>query len=151
MKVGSLLWQKKLSIPSTITRVLKYIPELRSEVEKLDQKKKEQRTRVDKSTKRGNLETDHRVMKKRRTIKESPFGVVWVNTLGDEEVVIQLCTNNNKSKKSNIRVSNVLVTLEEKGLLLLNISSFESFGEKAFYNLHLQVFTYFPPNLIKVH
>lgn len=36
-----LLLQKKLSIPTTISRVLKYIPELQHQVERLTKKKEE--------------------------------------------------------------------------------------------------------------
>ncbi|PPR93863.1 hypothetical protein GOBAR_AA26810 [Gossypium barbadense] len=41
--------------------------------------------------------------------------------------------------KRNGLLSEMLQYLEQQGFLLLNVSSFESFGGVVFYNIHLQM------------
>ncbi|KAE9455889.1 hypothetical protein C3L33_12209, partial [Rhododendron williamsianum] len=41
--------------------------------------------------------------------------------------------------EESILISEILLNLEEDGLILLNASCFESFGDKIFYNIHLEV------------
>ncbi|KAJ6363552.1 hypothetical protein OIU78_003682 [Salix suchowensis] len=98
---------KKLSIPSTISRVLKYIPELQQQVERQIQRKEELLSKLSGQASR----------------------------LGDTEVVVQIST----SKILKTPLSEILLNLEENGLVLINSSSFESFGGNVFYHLHLQV------------
>uniref|UniRef100_A0A6N2K2G8 BHLH domain-containing protein n=1 Tax=Salix viminalis TaxID=40686 RepID=A0A6N2K2G8_SALVM len=60
---------------------------------------------------------------------------VSASQLSDREVVVHISTY----KNYEIPLSEILLALEEDGLLLKNSSSFESFGDRIFYNLHLQV------------
>ncbi|XP_015055377.1 transcription factor ORG2-like [Solanum pennellii] len=115
---------KKLSIPSTVSRILKYIPELQSEVERLVQKKEEF--------------TSKNIFNKQKRIKggigNSSF-VISTSELGDKEIVIQISTL--KINKGSI--SEAISQLEDEGLVLLNATSFETFEDRVFYTLHFQV------------
>ncbi|KAA8517259.1 hypothetical protein F0562_017489 [Nyssa sinensis] len=122
--------KKKLSIPATVTRVLKYIPELQKEVEKLVKKKEELLSRISRQADLGVPE------RQRKVAFRSTLSAVSASRLGDGEVVSQISTVNDNN---NIPLSEVLLNLEEDGLLLLNSSSFQSSGGKIFHNLHLQV------------
>ncbi|CAI9765629.1 unnamed protein product [Fraxinus pennsylvanica] len=121
----------KLSIPSTVSRVLKYIPELQKEVERLLEKKE---NLVAKISKQENSIQYYR--KQRRTADHrSSVLAVSANRIGDRDVVIQL----SKLKIENGSFSEALLQLEQEGILILNASSFESFDGRGFYNLHLHV------------
>ncbi|XAR69878.1 hypothetical protein NMG60_11001631 [Bertholletia excelsa] len=123
---------KKLSIPATVSGVVKYIPELQREVERLVQKKEELMSRVFR-------EKDPIHYQKHSNCTATPCSktVVSASLVGDNEVVIQICTLNRVEKSTPL--SEVLQNLEDDGLLLLHASSFHSFGERVFCNLHLQV------------
>ncbi|TMW89256.1 hypothetical protein EJD97_017434 [Solanum chilense] len=115
---------KKLSIPSTVSRILKYIPELQSEVERLVQKKEEF--------------TSKNIFNKQKRIKggiENSSFVISTSELGDKEIVIQISTL--KINKGSI--SEAISQLEDEGLVLLNATSFETFEDRVFYTLHFQV------------
>ncbi|KAF8398251.1 hypothetical protein HHK36_017178 [Tetracentron sinense] len=116
---------KKLSIPNTISRVLKYIPELQKQVERLIQTKEEILSSVSKQGDQTHLEKQ----------RKRSLPTVSASRVHNGEFVIQICTFQlNKSS-----FSEVLLNLEENGLQVLNASSFASVGERVFYNLHLQV------------
>nr|DAD42738.1 TPA_asm: hypothetical protein HUJ06_000968 [Nelumbo nucifera] len=119
----------KQSIPATVSRVLKYIPELQKRVERLKQRKQEILSSITRHR-------DHNHQEKRRkaTVQTSS-PTVSASRAGDGEIVIQICAV--KVKKSPL--SEVLLHLEQEGLQVLNASAFATFGETAFYNLHLQV------------
>ncbi|CAA3018763.1 transcription factor ORG2-like [Olea europaea subsp. europaea] len=122
--------RKKLSIPSTVSRVLKYIPELQKEVERLLEKKENLVAKISKQ------ENSIQHRKQRRTVDhQSSILAVSANRIGDRDVVIQL--SKLKTKKGSF--SEALLELEQEGILVLNASSFESFDGRVFYNLHLQV------------
>ncbi|KAK9289460.1 hypothetical protein L1049_007615 [Liquidambar formosana] len=120
---------KKLSIPATVSRVLKYIPEQQQQVERLIKKKEELLSRI---SKQGDLVP---IEKQRKGKIESSLSTVSTSQLGDREVVIQISTF--EVHKSPL--SEVLLNLEEDGIHLINAASFESYGGRVFYNLHLQV------------
>ncbi|KAF3442137.1 hypothetical protein FNV43_RR16053 [Rhamnella rubrinervis] len=124
--------QKKLSIPATISRVLKYVPELQQQVEGLVRKKEELMSRMTRL--QGNLVSQEKQIKSTARTRSS---LSWVsaNQLNDREVAIQIST----SKVNNNPISEILLHLEEDGLSILNASSFESFQGKVFHCLHLQV------------
>ncbi|KAF5474255.1 hypothetical protein F2P56_006169 [Juglans regia] len=126
--------QMKLSIPTTVSRVLKYIPELQKQVVGLIQNKEELLSMISSQT---DIETqhEHEMMNQPKTIARSSLSTVSASRLNDTEVMIQIstCKINN-----NTPLSEILLSLEEVGLLLLNVSSFESFGGRVFYGLHLQ-------------
>ncbi|KAH0972219.1 hypothetical protein GBA52_024375 [Prunus armeniaca] len=114
---------KKLSNPAAISRTVKYIPELQQQVKGLIQKKEELLSRL----RRLQQQEDPTYNE-----KQSRSAVSWFN---DREVVLQISSY--VVQKSPL--SQILVDLEEHGLLLLNASSFESFEGRLFYSLHLQV------------
>ncbi|KAF5191900.1 Transcription factor org2 [Thalictrum thalictroides] len=125
--------KKKLSIPSSITQALKYIPQLQNQVEKLVQRKEEILSRT--SDKQNNV-AYHSIKK----IKQGPLGQslpnVAVNTIDDNEIVVQICTT--KINRSH-HFSNILQSLEKDELQILNASTFASCENKVFYTLHVQV------------
>ncbi|KAF5478751.1 hypothetical protein F2P56_005285 [Juglans regia] len=124
---------KKLSIPATVSRVVKFIPELRQQVEGLIQKKEELLSSISRLGEQIHLQEyqRHHDMSSR-----SSLSAVSTNWLNDSEVTIQISTY--KVQKSPL--AEILLSLEEDGFLLLNASSFGSFGSgRVFYNLHLQV------------
>lgn len=122
--------QKKLSIPATISRVLKYIPELQQQVEGLIKKKEELLLRI---SRQGDAATS----KDSRTKTGLPNSACVVSTsrLSDSEALIQISSD----KVHKTPLSQILLCLEKQGLLLLNASSFQTFGHRVFYNLHFQV------------
>ncbi|KAI3941033.1 hypothetical protein MKW92_020029 [Papaver armeniacum] len=127
---------KKLSIPVTVSKVVKYIPDLQKQVDKLIQRKEEILTSISKQqTASGG---DHlRDIKSRKVlaVKKQSLPTVSANRVDDREVVIQIC-----SLKVNIPLlSEVLLNLEREDFRVLNASAFDSSGDRVFYNLHLQV------------
>lgn len=129
-----MLLQKKLSFPATVSRVVKFIPELRQQVEGLIQKKEELLSSISRLEEQIHLQEYQRHMSSR-----SSLSAVSTNWLNDSEVTIQISTY--KVQKSPL--AEILLSLEEDGFLLLNASSFESFGSgRVFYNLHLQVYVF---------
>lgn len=123
------LIQKKLSVPATVSRVLKYIPELQEQVEGLLQKKEEL---LSKLSRHGDLSHQE---KQNKNAALTSCSAVSASRLNDREVIIQMTTY----KSHKLSLTEILVYLEENGLLLLNASSFESFGGRVFHSLHFQV------------
>ncbi|WJX17392.1 hypothetical protein P8452_07315 [Trifolium repens] len=122
---------KKLSIPATISRVLKYIPELQKQVEGLIKRKEEMLLRLSPQI------YEVMISKKSQRKKQSYNSgfVVSTSRLNDSEITIQIsCYTVHK-----IPLSEILLCLENDGHLLLNVSSSQTFGGRDFYNLHLQV------------
>ncbi|KAI8559182.1 hypothetical protein RHMOL_Rhmol04G0153200 [Rhododendron molle] len=124
---------KKLSIPATVSRVLKYIPDLQREVEGLVEKKEELVSRIHKSRRIQDLA---HIKRRTKCVNQNTLSVVSASPLGEREVLIQICTI---KVEESILISEILLNLEEDGLILLNASCFESFGDKIFYNIHLEV------------
>ncbi|XP_011040760.1 PREDICTED: transcription factor ORG2-like isoform X2 [Populus euphratica] len=118
--------QMKLSVPATVSRALKYLPELQQQVERLVQRKEEL------LSKQGGI--IHQENQRNGTVYSS-LSSVSASQLSDKEVVVHISTY--KNHKSPL--SEILLTLEEDRLVLKNSSSFESSGDRVFYNLHLQV------------
>lgn len=122
--------QKKLSNPATVSWVLKYIPELQQQVEGLIGKKEEVLARVLK------LQADTIYQQsQRKSAVWSSLAAVSASRLSDKEIVLQIST----FKVHDTPLSQILIDLEKDGLSLLNATSFESFGGRVFYSLHLQV------------
>ncbi|CAN8254353.1 unnamed protein product [Cochlearia groenlandica] len=120
---------KKLSIPQTVSRSLKYIPELQEQVKKLRQKKEELLVRVS-----GQRDIEQ-CSKPQQKALVSYVSTVSTTKLGDNEVMVQISS----SKIHNFSISNVLSGLEEDGFVLVDVLSSRSHGERLFYTLHLQV------------
>ncbi|KAE9585246.1 hypothetical protein Lal_00017884 [Lupinus albus] len=121
---------KKMSIPGTISRVLKYIPELQKKVEGLIKKKEELLLRISQQGDAVNKESQRKI-----ALKSSTF-IVSTSRLNDIEATIHISTYEEENK---ISLSMILLCLENHGLVLLNASSSETFGGRIFYNLHCQV------------
>ncbi|PHT37261.1 hypothetical protein CQW23_24961 [Capsicum baccatum] len=123
---------KKLSIPATISKILKYIPELQNEVERLIQKKEEFT-----STTISNREKSDDFNKQKRIIRggiENSSLVISASEVGNKEIVIQISTlKNNKGS-----IGEAILILEDEGLVLLNATSFETFEDRVFHTLHFQ-------------
>ncbi|XP_068662842.1 transcription factor ORG2-like [Aristolochia californica] len=121
---------KKLSIPTTVSRVLKYIPELQKQVELLTQRKEEI---LSKMSRQG--DKTHPSGGKRGPTVVSSFPTIVVSPIDDRELIVQIYTIDVKRSP----LSKVLLNLEEEGLRVLNASAFAFLGDRVFYNLHLQV------------
>ncbi|ESQ44379.1 hypothetical protein EUTSA_v10006191mg [Eutrema salsugineum] len=120
---------KKLSIPQTVSRSLRYIPELQEQVKKLIQKKEELLVRVS-----GQSDTEQYNKRQPKAVARY-VSTVSTTRLGDNEVMVQISS----SKIHNFSISNVLSGLEEDGLVLVDVSSSRSHCERLFYTLHLRV------------
>lgn len=123
---------KRLSIPATVSRVLKYIPELQQQVEGLIRRRDELLSRM---SKQENVMKEEKQVKSTARINRSSSSAVSTSRLSDCEVSVQIST----LKSTRNSISQILQSLEEDGLEILNASSFESYGGRVFYNLHLQV------------
>ncbi|XP_055826277.1 transcription factor ORG2-like [Solanum dulcamara] len=119
---------KKLSIPSTIARILKYIPEL---VERLIQKKEEFISTTIYSRENS---VDLNKQKRRGGIENSSL-VISPSKLGDKEIVVQIST----LKNNKCSIGEAISVLEDEGIVLLNATSFGTFEDRVFYTLHIQV------------
>uniref|UniRef100_A0A0D2ZRR2 Strictosidine synthase conserved region domain-containing protein n=1 Tax=Brassica oleracea var. oleracea TaxID=109376 RepID=A0A0D2ZRR2_BRAOL len=120
---------KKLSIPQTVSRSLKYIPELQEQVKKLIQKKEELLVRVS-----GQRAIEHYVEPQPKAVARY-VSTISATKLGDNEVMVQISS----SKNHNFSISNVLSGLEEDGFVLVDVSSSRYHGKWLFYSLHLQM------------
>ncbi|KAK9726010.1 hypothetical protein RND81_05G184300 [Saponaria officinalis] len=125
---------KKLSIPSTVGRVLKYIPELQKEVDDLIHRKDELLSKC--SLLQGvTSELFKEEKSKIKDISKNKHSCsISASKLGDHEIIIQISSLDDK-----ISLSDVLLKLEMDGLVVLDISSFQSFGGSTFYNIHLWI------------
>ena len=129
---GLFFSQKKLSNPATISRILSYIPELQQQVEEQMRKKEELMAAM------VGQEVKNDEEKKMKSAVSSSSSIISASRLSRHEMAIQISTDINGGQRNYL--SEILICLEEEGLLLLNASSFESFDGKIFHNLHLQVF-----------
>nr|GMC90348.1 nucleolar protein 10 [Ipomoea batatas] len=122
---------KKLSIPATITRVLKYIPELQKQVERLQQRKEELGSRISRQE-----SSSAEFNKRRRVETQSSIGAaVSVTRVGERQVVIHLCTNNG----SKVSFADAISCLEKEGMVLTDSSSFQTVEHRVFCTFHLQM------------
>ncbi|GLT95822.1 hypothetical protein SLE2022_134840 [Rubroshorea leprosula] len=117
---------KKLSITATVSRVVKYIPELQEEVERLLQKKEQLLSRISRQAKQIHQEPS----------KRNGSVAVTANQPTKNELIIQICT----CEEVKTPLSCILLNLEEDGRLQLqNAHSFEPSEGGIFHNLHFQV------------
>lgn len=126
---------RKLSIPNTVDRVVKYIPELQNEVERLARKKEELSSR----SRDRDVEDEKRRPAKRscNRRRHEDLPAVSVTRLGEDQIAIQVCEHPDLST-----LSCILDCMEEDGFSLLSLSSFHSSPSPptVFYHLHfLQV------------
>ncbi|XP_058079162.1 transcription factor bHLH100-like [Magnolia sinica] len=121
---------KKLSIPATVSRALKYIPELQKQMERLIKRKEEILSQIMKQGYPTHLKNNG--VGPAQVSPSDP--TVSVCQVDDTHVVIQMCV----SDVSRNPISTVLMNLEEEGNRVVNASTFSSV-DKVFYNVHLQV------------
>jgi hypothetical protein len=114
--------QKKLSIPITVTKALKYIPELQKQVEGLE-KKKEELSRA--NCKPGVL-----------SMRENATPIVSATCIDERDVMVQVSQLSNTA--GALPMSKCIKVLENEGLRVVS-SSTSAFQNKTFYSLHLQV------------
>ncbi|KAM6571667.1 hypothetical protein CsatA_015747 [Cannabis sativa] len=128
---------KKLSIPATVSRVLKYVPELQEEVESLVLKKEELLSKIN-SMQQGKTitatTTANQEIKKVKNIGPNSLSSISATQLSEKEIAVQILSY----KADNDLLSEMLHNYENEGLSLLHASSFESIGGRLFHNLHLQ-------------
>ncbi|KAM7258763.1 hypothetical protein ACFE04_014504 [Oxalis oulophora] len=121
---------KRLSIPATVSCVLKYIPDLEREVERLIRKKEEIESKISKQDdlqRRKNNNTYNNLV-------SSSFSTVSTSKLTKNQIVVQISI----SKVNQTPLSKILTELQGDGLFLINASSTVSSQDMVFYNLHLQ-------------
>ncbi|KAL7138369.1 hypothetical protein ABFS83_10G158300 [Erythranthe nasuta] len=123
---------RKLSIPATVSRVVKYIPEIQKEVERLIHKKELLTSKITSSSAPSSFG-----LKKQNNINSS---AVTATQIGEREIVFQMSTTVSKSdyQKRVSQISEAVTTFEEQGFLLTNATSFQSFDGRIFFNLHIQ-------------
>lgn len=129
--------QKRLSIPATVSRMLKYIPELQSQVEIMLQKKQQILSIICKQDDHDLIHHHQNKTNVSDGFKASPFTVSGTK-VSDTEAAIQISTFGPMSLGTP-PLSAILLGLEEDGLFLTDASCFESFGGRVFYNLNFQV------------
>ncbi|KAL8158559.1 hypothetical protein V2J09_000096 [Rumex salicifolius] len=115
---------KKQTAPTTVERVIKYIPDLRNQVESLTQRKQQLLLSTTKPTPTSD------------DVVFAPPVASWLVDaveVGDGEVSILIST----AAPSTIPISYVLHLLEEEGLAVVGVSSSESPSGRLFYHIHL--------------
>jgi hypothetical protein len=125
-----ILLQKKLSIPTTVSRVLKYIPELQKQVENLERKKKELTTTSTTNCKPGVLGS--------QLMSEGMAPIVSATCINDMEIMVQVSLLSNVAG-SVLPLSKCIKVLENEGLHFISSSTSSGFGNRTFYSIHLQV------------
>ncbi|KAK8957575.1 Transcription factor ORG3 [Platanthera zijinensis] len=122
--------KRKLSIPSTVSRVLKYIPELQRRVKQLQRKKEEILSKAPSIAAAGK-------------IVASP--AISALCLSEKEIMVQICMVSGSGgaaggagEVARASLCRVLRGLEEEGLQLMNGSSISTDDGRVFHSLHLQ-------------
>nr|FAA00382.1 TPA: bHLH transcription factor [Oryza sativa Japonica Group] len=119
----------KLSIPTTVSRVLKYIPELQKQVENLERKKKELTTTSTTNCKPGVLGS--------QLMSEGMAPIVSATCINDMEIMVQVSLLSNVAG-SVLPLSKCIKVLENEGLHFISSSTSSGFGNRTFYSIHLQ-------------
>ena len=113
---------------------MKYIPELQEQVGRLVEKKEKLLLRI---SQQGGLKRSEEHQTKSRNGRCLNTAAIFINRLSsDSEVGIQISMHKVDNKTE---LFEMLHYLEQEGFILLNATSFESFGGMIFYNIHLQV------------
>ncbi|XP_049402346.1 transcription factor bHLH100-like [Solanum stenotomum] len=125
--------KKKLSFPATVSYVQEYIPELKKEIERLSKTKD---LLLSKKSNYSLLQIDDNKRKliMGGTSSNSSTTSICASQLSNGQVLVQIST----TQENDFPISQVFASLEEDGLILLNASSFKSFGDKVFHSLHFQ-------------
>ncbi|KAL7097762.1 hypothetical protein ACP275_10G163000 [Erythranthe tilingii] len=121
---------RKLSIPATVSRVVKYIPEIQKEVERLTHKKEMLTSKITSSA------SSSIGLKKQNRSNNINSSAVTATQIGEREIVFQISKAD--YQKRVLLISEAVTTFEEQGFLLTNATSFQSFDGRIFFNLHIQ-------------
>ncbi|KAK4771631.1 hypothetical protein SAY87_032163 [Trapa incisa] len=134
----------KLSIATTVTRVLQYIPELQQEIQKLAKEKEELLLQMDfnhegedQSSPRGGI-IGGWPRANGCSLEGVADGSVYAGQLSEREMAVQICT---PRQNTGSPLSEILLNLEMDGFSLINVSTLQSLGDgdsRVFYNLHVQ-------------
>lgn len=116
--------------------MLKYIPELQKEVERLIQKKERLIQKKERLISKISMVEDSSYKFKSQSSCSSSS--VSATRISDGEIIIQ--SSMPKSEKGSF--SEAILRLEDEGFLMMNASCFESFQGRLFYNLHVKVYIY---------
>ncbi|PIN00173.1 hypothetical protein CDL12_27326 [Handroanthus impetiginosus] len=127
---------RKLSIPATVSRVVKYIPELQNEVEGLLQKKENLILKINSSFREDgeDLSMNFRAQGQNRKGVQTSLSAISATQISDQEIVVHILMP--QVEKGSF--CGVITHLEMEGFLVISTSWFESFGGWVFCNLHLQ-------------
>ncbi|XP_039162620.1 transcription factor ORG2-like [Eucalyptus grandis] len=130
---------KKLSVPTTVSRALKHIPELQQQVEKLTQEKEKLLSRIN-ASRDGDYYTSHQEISTGEGALQILVPSISATRLSESEVAIQISTRKVMTHKT-VDFSEVLLALDYLGFPVISSSTFESCGgmKTTFYNLHVQV------------
>ncbi|MCE3215586.1 hypothetical protein HAX54_002877 [Datura stramonium] len=121
--------KKNLSFPATVCYVQEYIPELKKEIERLSKTKDLLLSTISKKS-NPLVQIDHNYQSGTSTTSIS------ASPLCNGQVLVQIST----TQENDFPISEAFGSLEEDhGLILLNASSFKSFGDKIFHSLHFQM------------
>ncbi|XP_073132573.1 transcription factor ORG2-like [Henckelia pumila] len=126
---------RKLSIPATISRVLKYIPEIQKEMGTLIQKKESLMSK--KVSKRRVFQEDSTIDFRKQRSRPKPTrntSALSATRISDQEIVLQI----SMAKFEKGSFSDALWCLEKEGFLVLSTSCFQSSGGRVFHNAHIQ-------------
>ncbi|XP_075508038.1 transcription factor ORG2-like [Primulina tabacum] len=123
---------KKLSIPATISRVLKYIPEVQKQVQKLSQKKEQLLSKI---SRQQDSFFDFSTNEPTKAVHtRSSLSAISAKRSDNGDILCQFSTP--KGEKGSFSIA--LLKLEEEGFLVLNGSCFESYDGRIFNNMLLQ-------------
>eukprot|EP01018_Ginkgo_biloba_P009283 Gb_33928 [translate_table: standard] len=128
--------KKKLSIPAVVCRVLKYIPQLRKQIEDLSRQREELLaiTRISEETSYAHAEPPKVIIQsdlKSQYPHRHEFPNVTI-VAAESELLVTLYTD-----KTGLLFSSLLLLLEEESLDLLNASTFVS-ADKVWHTLQLK-------------
>ncbi|KAK4377982.1 hypothetical protein RND71_004278 [Anisodus tanguticus] len=127
--------KKKLSFPATVSYVQEYIPELKKEIERLSKTKDLLLSTISKKSNSLVQIDNHKKISMSGTSFESSTTSISASPLCHGQVLVQIST----SERNGFPISEAFNNLEEDGLILLNATSFKSFGDKIFHSLHFQM------------
>lgn len=126
--------QRRTSVPTTISKVLKYIPELQDEVARMENRKQAISKKINRVQEQvysppPSLHTGASLHSQEPVSHASS---VSTSKVGDREVVIQIST-------IQATEFSILSSLEADGFQLISASSSETLHGRVLLNLHLQV------------
>lgn len=125
-----------MSNPATISKALKYISELQEQVEWLRKRKQGLMTKLN-----ATIHEENQIRIKNNNKNKAPWAwmstsLCVVNWLSETQALLQITSDETLKV---IPFSQILLSLEDDGLLLLSASSFQSFDGRLFFTLLLQV------------